>query len=233
MFPTAVHQDLGIPCYEANNLSPPDSVPLPVSNHPDCHAATAFSLIDAQAISLIKHTAHNVFPIKVITREAVPAKRVFHSCQPPQGSLVRSGVTEAPLVGTVVSASAAATPCQNIDHLEDIYEAAPAYTPASPSFNSDDDLPPLQSSTDKDLKIEPTWLTTFASPNMLDPLQCTATLPTSTVASPSSDTLLLDSVLPGFTEVRQADRSIKSSARHVPTATCAVKAYRRRRLASV
>ena len=231
MFPTTVNQDLQIPCYEANNLSPADSVPLLASNHPDCHAATAFSPVDAQAISLIEDSAHDIFPIIVITREAAAAQQVFHSCQPPQGSLVRSGVTVAPLVGTVVSVSAAATPWQKIDHLEETYEPAPAYNPASPSFSSDTDLPPLQSSTDEDLEIEPTWLTTFASPIMLDPLQPTATLPNSTAAPPSSDTLLLHSVVLGFTVVRRADRCIKSSATRVPTGTCAVKAYRRRRLA--
>ena len=81
---------------------------------------------------------------------------------------MRHGVTVAPRGETIVSVSAAATRCLNIDHLEDIYEPAPVYTPASPSFNPDTDLPPLQSSTDEDLKIELTWSRTFASPNMFD-----------------------------------------------------------------
>ena len=150
MFPSTVSQDLGVLYYEANNFSPADSVPLPASNHPDCQVATAFSPVDAQAISPTEDTAHDIFPIKVITLEAASTTGVSHGCQPPPESLVQHGVAVAPLVGTAVSTSPAGTPRQNIDHLEDIYDPAPAAGPASPSLNSDTDHLPLQSSTDED-----------------------------------------------------------------------------------
>ena len=234
MVPTTVSQNCGVPYCEANNyFGSVDSVPLPASNHPDCHVATAFSPADAQTISPIEDTARDIYPIKVITGGAASTTPPSYGCQPPPGSVLRHGVTVARTAETLASVSAAATPCLNIDHLEKIYEPAPAPSPASPSFNSDTDLPPLQSSTDEDLQNEPTWSTTFASPNMFDPLQPRATLPTETAAPLTTDTLFLNSVLPGFTVVRRADDSIKSSAICFPKATCAVKAYRRRRLASV
>ena len=139
MFPTTVSQDPGVLYYEANNyFGPADSVPLPASTNVDCHVATAFSPADAQTISPIKDTAHHVFRIHD------SGSRVNHrnlSCLSTSARFSH-GVKVAPPVETVVSVCAAATPCLNSNHLEDIYEPAPAYTPAFPSFNSDTDLLP-------------------------------------------------------------------------------------------
>ena len=229
MFPSTVYQNLYAPDYAANSLGPaPDGALLPASkyseNVPQVAADNNLEILDAAAP--LPATAHDMFPIRVIARQAASPKQLFQGCQPPPGSTVQHGITITRLVKAVASIAPAPppTPRLGIAHLEDNFDTDP---PTLQSASTESTISPPTSPT------LPLWSTAFASPNMFNPLQPCATQPAAEAAPTPNGAFYSDQALPGFTIVQRTDHSIKLSANRVPTTNRVVKAYRRRRLTGV
>ena len=101
VFSSTVYQNLSASDYTTNSLGlAPDGAPLPASmyseNAPPMAADNNLEILDAAAP--LPATAHDMFPIRVITQKAAPPKQLFQGCQPPPGSTVQHAITVTPLV---------------------------------------------------------------------------------------------------------------------------------------